>query len=75
MLEPTLCNALQDTRLFFSGTLARISTPFREVSWADFLLADILTSLAKPIADAERAVCHLITGPVMDPTARVCPTP
>lgn len=49
----------------------RVGTPFREVSWADFLLADVLTSLAKPIADAERAVCHLVTGPAMDPTDRV----
>jgi EXS family len=46
-------------------------TPVREVSWADFLLADILTSLAKPISDSERAVCHLLTGPPMDPSDRV----
>ena len=37
------------------------------MSWADFLLADILTSLAKPLSDCERALCHLLSGPVMLP--------
>jgi EXS family len=61
----------QDTRLFFSRTLSRVATPFREVTWADFLLADFLTSLAKPLSDTERALCHMLTGPVMDPSPRV----
>lgn len=37
------------------------------MSWADFLLADVLTSLAKPLSDCERALCHLLSGPVMLP--------
>ncbi|KAK9811761.1 hypothetical protein WJX72_009628 [[Myrmecia] bisecta] len=66
--------AFKDTRLFFSSTFWRVVTPFREVSWADFLLADILTSLAKPLSDAERAMCHLTSGPVMQPhtTDQLC---
>lgn len=63
--------ATQDTRLFFGSTIGRIATPFREVTWADFLLADFLTSLAKPLSDTERALCHMLTGPVMDPSPRV----
>lgn len=35
--------------------------PIRTVTWADFLLADILTSLAKPLSDAERAVSRMVT--------------
>lgn len=61
----------QDTRAFFTATAGRIFTPFREVTWADFLLADFLTSLAKPISDTERALCHMLTGPIMDPSPRV----
>lgn len=33
----------RDSRLFFGRTLWRIVTPLRSVSWADFLLADVLT--------------------------------
>ena len=58
---------MQDTRLFFTWTFWRVTTPFREVTFADFLLADILTSLAKALSDCERALCHLSTGPVMQP--------
>ena len=61
----------QETRAFFASTIGRVVTPWREVSWADFLLADFLTSLAKPISDGERALCHMLTGPVMDPSPRV----
>ena len=55
----------RETREFFSSTLWRIVTPVRTVMWADFLLADVLTSLAKGISDVERAVCFMATGPVM----------
>lgn len=66
--------AFKETRMFFSTTLFRVATPYREMSWADFLLADILTSLAKPLSDCERALCHLISGPVMlpDSTDQMC---
>lgn len=57
--------------MFFSQTLLRVMTPFREVTWSDFLLADVLTSLAKPLSDCERALCHLLTGPVMLPASTI----
>lgn len=53
--------------MFFSATFFRVATPYRHMSWSDFLLADILTSLAKPLSDCERALCHLLSGPVMLP--------
>ena len=57
----------RDSRHFFASTLWRVVTPIRGVTFADFLLADVLTSLAKALSDTERAVCHLMTGPVMTP--------
>lgn len=62
---------LQDTRRFFATGLWRVATPVRSVTWSDFLLADILTSLAKAISDIERSVCHLMTGDVMAPEGEV----
>ncbi|KAK9813520.1 hypothetical protein WJX73_004163 [Symbiochloris irregularis] len=59
--------AYKETRLFFSTTMFRVATPFREVSWADFLLADVVTSLAKALSDTERAICLLISGTIMQP--------
>lgn len=66
---------MQETRLFFTSTLLRVATPFREVTWADFLLADVLTSLAKALSDTERAICLLASGPIMQPhdSDQVCP--
>jgi hypothetical protein len=49
-----------------------VATPIRGVTWADFLLADVLTSLAKALSDAERAVCTLASGPAMDPAPGAC---
>ncbi|KAI3436190.1 hypothetical protein D9Q98_002245 [Chlorella vulgaris] len=60
------------SRLFFAGTLWRVFTPLRPVSWADFLLADVLTSLAKALSDTERAVCSMMTGPVLEPNQQAC---
>ena len=60
---------MQETRLFFSWTFFRVTTPYREVTFADFLLADVLTSLAKALSDSERALCHLAMGPVMQPAS------
>ena len=62
----------RDARLFFGGTLWKVLTPgLRPVSWADFLLADILTSLAKALSDTERAVCNMMTGEVLEPSLQV----
>ncbi len=55
----------QSSRHFFCSTLARSLVPLCAVSWADFLLADMLTSLAKPMADLSRATCHLARRDVM----------
>lgn len=37
------------------------------VAWGEFLLADMLTSLSKPLSDVERAVCHMASGEVLEP--------
>lgn len=50
------------SRLFFAGTLQRVLLPLQEVSWADFLLADMMTSLSKSSADLARAGCGLLAG-------------
>ena len=43
----------------------------REVTWADFLLADVLTSLAKALSDSERAICLLVShGSILEPHDR-----
>ncbi len=62
-------HGVQGNRQFFARTLFRVATPVREVTWSDFLLADILTSLAKALSDSERALCHMVAGPVMVPHA------
>ena len=49
-------------REFFLKTLGRIAWPFQTVNFADFLLADMLTSLSKPLADLETATCHIVTS-------------
>lgn len=54
-------------RSFFSTTLLRVLLPLQPVNWADFLLADMLTSLAKSCADLERAVCLMLHGPLAHP--------
>jgi len=54
------------TRSFFLKTLWRMLAPVQSISFADFLLADILTSLAKALSDMERAVCAMGTGQVME---------
>ena len=43
------------------------------VTFSDFLLADVLTSLAKSLADMERAACHLIVTDAADPMSRGMP--
>lgn len=62
----------RESRLFFGQTLWRVATPLRSVTWSDFLLADVLTSLAKALSDTERAVCHMMIGPVMQANLPQC---
>ncbi|PNH10464.1 SPX and EXS domain-containing protein 1 [Tetrabaena socialis] len=52
-------------RLFFGSTLQRALLPFQEVSWADFLLADIMTSLSKSFGDLAKAAAALLAGPAL----------
>jgi hypothetical protein len=49
-------------RMFFCRTLGRVLLPAQAVSWADFLLADMLTSLAKSSSDLSRAACLILHG-------------
>lgn len=53
-------SSFQTSHALFSKSLSRILFPFRQVSFADFLLADILTSLARPLAHLERSVCIMM---------------
>jgi hypothetical protein len=50
------------SRLLFARTTGRVLAPLQDVSWSDFLLADMLTSLAKSCMDLERSLCHMATG-------------
>lgn len=50
------------SRMYFATTFQRVLVPVREVTWADFLLADVMTSLAKSSMDFERATCLMLSG-------------
>lgn len=50
------------SRLYFAQTLGKVLAPLQPVGWADFLLADMLTSLAKSSSDLCRSVCLMIHG-------------
>jgi hypothetical protein len=52
-----------EARHLFAATAARVALPTREVTWSDFLLADVATSLAAPIAGVAAALCHLLSAP------------
>ena len=54
-------------RRFFLSTLSRVALPFQEVTFSDFLLADILTSLAKPLSDLSLSMCRMLTFSVSAP--------
>jgi ABC-type polysaccharide/polyol phosphate export permease len=53
---------LRPVRRFFGRTLLRVLLPLQPVSWADFLLADMMTSLAKSCMDMQRSVCLMLQG-------------
>ncbi|KAA8526480.1 hypothetical protein F0562_008317 [Nyssa sinensis] len=48
------------SRYFLLRTLWRIVFPLQAISFADFFLADILTSMAKVFSDLERSVCRMV---------------
>ncbi|CAK9223805.1 unnamed protein product [Sphagnum troendelagicum] len=47
------------TRFDFLRTIVRLTFPIQTVSFAESLMADVLTSLAKPISDMERSICRM----------------
>lgn len=51
-----------NSRFFFASTLARVLVPLQEVTWSDFLLADVFTSLSKCSSDIAKAACALAIG-------------
>ncbi|KAL3514613.1 hypothetical protein ACH5RR_027330 [Cinchona calisaya] len=48
------------SRYFLLRTLWRIVFPLQAISFADFFLADILTSMSKVFSDLERSVCRMV---------------
>ncbi|KAK4788614.1 hypothetical protein SAY86_019933 [Trapa natans] len=48
------------TRFFFLRTLWRIAFPLQAISFCDFFLADIFTSMSKVFSDLERSVCRMV---------------
>ncbi|XP_057956487.1 uncharacterized protein LOC131149768 isoform X2 [Malania oleifera] len=48
------------SRYYFLRTLWRIIFPLQAITFSDFFLADILTSMAKVVSDLERSVCRMI---------------
>ncbi|CAM6086700.1 unnamed protein product [Calypogeia fissa] len=54
------------SRFYFLNTVVRIIFPFQPITYADFFVADVLTSMSKVLSDVERAVCkmyyHQVTG-------------
>ncbi|XP_022157429.1 SPX and EXS domain-containing protein 1-like [Momordica charantia] len=48
------------SRFFLLRTLWRIVLPLQAITFADFFLADIMTSMSKVFSDLERSVCRMI---------------
>lgn len=48
------------SRYFFLRTLWRIILPIQAITFPDFFLADILTSMAKVFSDLERSGCRMV---------------
>lgn len=52
------------SRYYFLRTLWRIMLPLQAISFSDFFLADILTSMSKVLSDLERSVCRMVNRQV-----------
>ncbi|KAI0510724.1 hypothetical protein KFK09_011333 [Dendrobium nobile] len=52
------------SRFYFLRTLWRIILPLQAISFADFFLADILTSMSKVLSDLERSICRMVNHQV-----------
>ncbi|OMO60172.1 hypothetical protein CCACVL1_24349 [Corchorus capsularis] len=48
------------SRYYMLRTLWRIAFPFQAITFSDFFLADILTSMSKVFSDLERSVCRMV---------------
>ncbi|XP_058108477.1 uncharacterized protein LOC131251642 isoform X2 [Magnolia sinica] len=48
------------SRYYLLRTLCRIILPLQAITFSDFFLADILTSMAKVFSDLERSVCRMV---------------
>ncbi|KAI3795421.1 hypothetical protein L1987_38074 [Smallanthus sonchifolius] len=48
------------SRFFLLRTLWRIVFPFQAIAFADFFVADILTSMSKVFSDLERSACRMV---------------
>ncbi|XP_068659915.1 uncharacterized protein [Aristolochia californica] len=48
------------SRYYFLKTLGRILLPMQAITFSDFFLADILTSMSKVLSDLERSVCRVV---------------
>ncbi|TYJ47816.1 hypothetical protein E1A91_A01G017200v1 [Gossypium mustelinum] len=48
------------SRYYLLRALWRIVLPFQAITFPDFFLADILTSMAKVFSDIERSVCRMV---------------
>ncbi|XP_047323547.1 SPX and EXS domain-containing protein 1-like [Impatiens glandulifera] len=48
------------SRYFLLRTIWRIVLPLQAITFADFFLADILTSMSKVFSDLERSVCRMV---------------
>ncbi|GAQ92844.1 Predicted small molecule transporter [Klebsormidium nitens] len=52
------------SRFFFLTTLGRMLLPLQPISFPDFFVADVLTSMSKVLSDLERATCRMLNGQV-----------
>lgn len=59
----------KNSRMQFSKTVFRVLFPFDRVTFSDFLLADVSTSLARSIADWVRGICVFTVSQKLDSTS------
>ncbi|KAK4266747.1 hypothetical protein QN277_023628 [Acacia crassicarpa] len=52
------------SRFFFLRTMWRIAFPLQPITFPDFFLADIFTSMSKVFSDLERSVCRMVNKQV-----------
>ncbi|KAL2620767.1 hypothetical protein R1flu_000972 [Riccia fluitans] len=64
------------SRFYFLITIVRMIFPFQPISFADFFVADVLTSMSKVLSDVERSICrmyfHQVTGVPEDDANFMC---